>query len=105
MPCYDKKLEAARDDFIFAVQREGSDTDTGQAGPRVTEVDSVLTSGEILDLLEVRLQRGGGMLLASKLRLSRPMGLLSIAAGRVNGERQGRLGATGDTWSEVEAAT
>lgn len=55
MPCYDKKLEAARDDFIFAVQRDGSDTDTGQAGPRVTEVDSVLTSGEILDLLEVRL--------------------------------------------------
>jgi len=54
MPCYDKKLEAARDDFIFAVQRDGSDTDTGQAGPRVTEVDSVLTSGEILDLLESR---------------------------------------------------
>lgn len=39
MPCYDKKLEAARDDFVF-------DDD-------LTEVDSVLTTGEILDLLKV----------------------------------------------------
>lgn len=54
MPCYDKKLEAARDDFIFAVDPGGGTDDPAQAGPRVTEVDSVLTSGEILDLLEVR---------------------------------------------------
>ncbi|GAQ90605.1 ferredoxin hydrogenase [Klebsormidium nitens] len=54
MPCYDKKLEAARDDFIFAVDPGGGTGDSGQAGPRVTEVDSVLTSGEILDLLESR---------------------------------------------------
>lgn len=52
MPCYDKKLEASRDDFVFAVEREG-ETGTEAAGPRVTEVDSVLTSGEILDLLKV----------------------------------------------------
>ncbi|CAM6127308.1 unnamed protein product [Calypogeia fissa] len=44
MPCYDKKLEASRDDFLFAVED----------GFSVTEVDSVLTSGEILDLLERR---------------------------------------------------
>lgn len=44
MPCYDKKLEASRDDFLFAVED----------GFSVTEVDSVLTSGEILDLLEKR---------------------------------------------------
>lgn len=40
MPCYDKKLEAARDDFVF-------DDD-------LTEVDSVLTTGEILDLLKLK---------------------------------------------------
>ncbi|KAH9323507.1 hypothetical protein KI387_018146, partial [Taxus chinensis] len=51
MPCYDKKLEAARDDFIFAVERQG---ETGQeaAEPRVSEVDCVLTSGEMLDLFK-----------------------------------------------------
>lgn len=51
MPCYDKKLEAAREDFIFDVQRQG---DNGGNGPQVTEVDCVLTSGEILDLLQDR---------------------------------------------------
>ncbi|KAG5414357.1 hypothetical protein IGI04_001924 [Brassica rapa subsp. trilocularis] len=40
MPCYDKKLEAARDDFVF--------------GDNLTEVDSVLTTGEILDLLKLK---------------------------------------------------
>ena len=43
MPCYDKKLEAARDDFIFGAESGA------------TEVDCVLTSGEILDLLKVTL--------------------------------------------------
>ena len=42
MPCYDKKLEASRDDFIFG----------GESG--ATEVDCVLTSGEILGLLQER---------------------------------------------------
>ncbi|GLJ22068.1 hypothetical protein SUGI_0413640 [Cryptomeria japonica] len=53
MPCYDKKLEAARDDFIFSVERQG---ETGQeaAGPRVSEVDCVLTSGEMLDLFKAK---------------------------------------------------
>lgn len=37
MPCYDKKLEAVRDDFNYPV----------------TEVDSVLTTGEVLDLIQV----------------------------------------------------
>lgn len=41
MPCYDKKLEAVRDDFTFSVD-----------GKEVTEVDSVLTTGEVLDLIQ-----------------------------------------------------
>lgn len=45
MPCYDKKLEAAREDFVFQV-----DTDS----EKITEVDSVLTTGEVLDLIRVR---------------------------------------------------
>ncbi|CAI0374341.1 unnamed protein product [Linum tenue] len=51
MPCYDKKLEAARDDFTFEVEspERTDDTDT-----MVTEVDSVLTSGEILDLIKLK---------------------------------------------------
>ncbi|KAF8099580.1 hypothetical protein N665_0241s0013 [Sinapis alba] len=40
MPCYDKKLEAARDDFVF--------------DDNLTEVDSVLTTGEILDLIKLK---------------------------------------------------
>lgn len=47
MPCYDKKLEAARDDFVF----EDGAHDNG--GLKLTEVDSVLTSGEIMDLIKV----------------------------------------------------
>lgn len=42
MPCYDKKLEAARDDFIFGAESGA------------TEVDCVLTSGEIVELLQER---------------------------------------------------
>ncbi|KAL7130441.1 hypothetical protein ABFS83_13G134400 [Erythranthe nasuta] len=45
MPCYDKKLEAARDDFIFQVDSDGE---------RVTEVDSVLTTGEVIDLIQLK---------------------------------------------------
>uniref|UniRef100_A0ACD5WDI0 Uncharacterized protein n=2 Tax=Avena sativa TaxID=4498 RepID=A0ACD5WDI0_AVESA len=41
MPCYDKKLEAVRDDFVFSVEDK-----------EVTEVDSVLTTGEVLDLIQ-----------------------------------------------------
>ncbi|CAN8274926.1 unnamed protein product [Cochlearia groenlandica] len=40
MPCYDKKLEASRDDFVFE--------------DKMTEVDSVLTTGEILDLIKLK---------------------------------------------------
>ncbi|KAG5516278.1 hypothetical protein RHGRI_037098 [Rhododendron griersonianum] len=50
MPCYDKKLEAARDDFVFEVQSQGETHEN--AGLKITEVDSVLTSGEVLDLLK-----------------------------------------------------
>ena len=46
MPCYDKKLEAAREDFVFSVDHNGSDL-------VLAEVDSVLTSREILDLILV----------------------------------------------------
>lgn len=45
MPCYDKKLEAAREEFVFQVD---SDTE------KITEVDSVLTTGEVLDLIQVK---------------------------------------------------
>eukprot|EP00850_Spirogloea_muscicola_P003801 SM000015S01301 [mRNA] locus=s15:1147765:1152150:+ [translate_table: standard] len=44
MPCYDKKLEASRDDFVFAVDDASGDC---------SETDCVLTSGEMLELLEV----------------------------------------------------
>ncbi|KAJ7532221.1 hypothetical protein O6H91_14G078000 [Diphasiastrum complanatum] len=53
MPCYDKKLEASRDDFVFAIERTG-DKEQGSVGPQLTEVDSVLTSGEIVDLLQAK---------------------------------------------------
>lgn len=52
MPCYDKKLEAARDDFVFSVDFDGEDR-LAPTDPRIPEVDSVLTSGEILDLIQV----------------------------------------------------
>lgn len=45
MPCYDKKLEAARDDFVFNVDGDGE---------KITEVDSVLTTGEVLELIQVQ---------------------------------------------------
>ncbi|KAG8365344.1 hypothetical protein BUALT_Bualt18G0094900 [Buddleja alternifolia] len=45
MPCYDKKLEAARDDFVFQTESDAE---------RITEVDSVLTTGEVLDLIQSR---------------------------------------------------
>ncbi|KAF2306055.1 hypothetical protein GH714_010653 [Hevea brasiliensis] len=51
MPCYDKKLEAARDDFVFEVE---SQEETNESGIRITEVDSVLTSGEVLDLIKLK---------------------------------------------------
>lgn len=51
MPCYDKKLEAARDDFVFQVESEPK-TNENEA-LMITEVDSVLTSGEVLELIQV----------------------------------------------------
>lgn len=51
MPCYDKKLEAARDDFVFEVESHGETCE--DTGLKITEVDSVLTSREVLDLIEV----------------------------------------------------
>ncbi|KAK9268170.1 hypothetical protein L1049_010612 [Liquidambar formosana] len=52
MPCYDKKLEAARDDFVFSMESQGEAQEN--AGPRIPEVDSVLTSGEVLDLIQLK---------------------------------------------------
>jgi iron only hydrogenase large subunit-like protein len=46
MPCYDKKLEAAREDFVLQVESQNDLT--------ITEVDSVLTTGEVLELIQVR---------------------------------------------------
>lgn len=52
MPCYDKKLEAARDDFVFDLEsRENGDQSELNGIP---EVDSVLTTGEVLELIQVR---------------------------------------------------
>lgn len=51
MPCYDKKLEASRDDFVFEVDQAKSNENGSLS---VSEVDSVLTTGEVLDLIQVR---------------------------------------------------
>lgn len=52
MPCYDKKLEASREDFVFQAEpNDGNDSDEVVC---ITEVDSVLTSGEVLDLIQVK---------------------------------------------------
>ena len=53
MPCYDKKLEASRDDFVFQVETQ--EETSPNEGLWITEVDSVLTTGEVLDLIQVRL--------------------------------------------------
>ncbi|KAF1882450.1 hypothetical protein Lal_00039098 [Lupinus albus] len=52
MPCYDKKLEAARDDFVF--QLESHDEDRRSDVNMIPEVDSVLTTGEILELIQLK---------------------------------------------------
>jgi len=51
MPCYDKKLEAARDDFVFQSESrvEGHENEINM----ISEVDSVLTTGEVLELIQV----------------------------------------------------
>ncbi|XP_044460706.1 protein NAR1-like [Mangifera indica] len=51
MPCYDKKLEAARDDFVFQVESQET---CNNEGLMIPEVDSVLTSGEVLDLIQLK---------------------------------------------------
>lgn len=53
MPCYDKKLEAAREDFVF--QLDSANKTPEDEAHRITEVDSVLTSGEVLELIQVHL--------------------------------------------------
>ena len=42
MPCFDKKLEAARDDFVV----------TAPGGGSTPEVDCVLTTSELLELMQ-----------------------------------------------------
>lgn len=51
MPCYDKKLEAARDDFVFRLEShvQGHEGEVNM----ISEVDSVLTTGEIMELIQV----------------------------------------------------
>lgn len=51
MPCYDKKLEASRDDFVYQVESEAKTKENEDL--RIIEVDSVLTSGEVLELIQV----------------------------------------------------
>ncbi|CAM8981945.1 unnamed protein product [Rhodiola kirilowii] len=52
MPCYDKKLEASRDNFVFTVESEGEVPNN--AVLKIAEVDSVLTTGEVLDLITAK---------------------------------------------------
>ncbi|XP_020268477.1 protein NAR1 [Asparagus officinalis] len=54
MPCYDKKLEAVRDDFVFSMGRE-EENGNDDMGKKLAEVDSVLTTGEVLDLIQSKL--------------------------------------------------
>ncbi|KAL6197824.1 hypothetical protein ACLB2K_027617 [Fragaria x ananassa] len=58
MPCYDKKLEASRDDFVFEVDRTNSN---GNGSVHISEVDSVLTTGEVLDLIQLKGANFGGL--------------------------------------------
>lgn len=50
MPCYDKKLEASRDDFVFQLDPHAEEHE-GEVN-MILEVDSVLTTGEILELIQ-----------------------------------------------------
>lgn len=52
MPCYDKKLEAAREDFVF--QLDSQEETYRDEGLEIPEVDSVLTTGEVLDLIQLK---------------------------------------------------
>lgn len=52
MPCYDKKLEASREDFVFEMEYPDGNNTHGDL--RVAEVDSVLTSGEVLELIQLK---------------------------------------------------
>ncbi|KAK7311193.1 hypothetical protein RJT34_09168 [Clitoria ternatea] len=52
MPCYEKKLEAVRDDFVF--QLETHDEGCGSAANMISEVDSVLTTEEVLELIQLK---------------------------------------------------
>ncbi|KAG0478782.1 hypothetical protein HPP92_013501 [Vanilla planifolia] len=54
MPCYDKKLEAARDDFVFTMDNEGQYDQQDGSPKKLPEVDIVLTTGEVLDLIQSR---------------------------------------------------
>ncbi|KAK4193308.1 cytosolic Fe-S cluster assembly factor NAR1 [Podospora australis] len=51
MPCFDKKLEASREELTDAVWKEGSD---GKPGKGIRDVDCVITSKEILMLAASR---------------------------------------------------
>ncbi|KAM3701281.1 hypothetical protein ACB098_05G159000 [Castanea mollissima] len=51
MPCYDKKLEAAREDFVFQAE---SQSESHENGLSIPEVDSVLTTGEVLELIQLK---------------------------------------------------
>ncbi|KAG7019383.1 Protein NAR1, partial [Cucurbita argyrosperma subsp. argyrosperma] len=53
MPCYDKKLEAAREDFVFQSDSIKKTREENEAH-KITEVDSVLTSGEVLELIQMK---------------------------------------------------
>ena len=51
MPCFDKKLEASRKEFKATMKRKG-DVIEGDDGDSVNETDCVLTTTEVVELLE-----------------------------------------------------
>lgn len=53
MPCYEKKDEAVRDDFIFSVKTQGEDANE-VADRWFLEVDLVMTTEEVLNLIQLK---------------------------------------------------
>ncbi|KAL5728267.1 hypothetical protein ACHQM5_001375 [Ranunculus cassubicifolius] len=50
MPCHEKKVEAARDDFIFSVEAQGDNA----SEQYFSEVDLVMTTEEVVNLIQLK---------------------------------------------------
>eukprot|EP00892_Ulva_mutabilis_P006092 jgi/Ulvmu1/3855/UM018_0074.1 len=102
MPCYDKKLEAARADFAMAsggggaaaAASGGKQQEWGAAEGAVPETDSVLTTAEVHELLEAR-----GVRLSEDIVAAQPLddwGPFLVRGGGQPGAAGGTGGARGD---------